>query len=426
MLGAMALDRATGGAARAGPGGAQSLREWATGFGERFGWQLCGGRDQWWHPDAQVCAATYLELFLTAPDGSSTAAAAAGAAAPRNASWVAATLRQLDAETAAVDSAAAGGPPVAAASWQPAVLEGPGRRWFWADALFMSMSVYARAAPAAALLDGGGGGGGGGNIDGSSGNSGGSGASGAARASRYLEAMAAGFDFAAGPEGYSLWAPSESLFYRDPPLGPPLNAWQRGSFWARGNGWAMGALAAALEFGGGAGAPGAEAYIHIHTYVRHFSALAHRLRGLQGADGCWRTNLTHPEFFDAPGALWRCVCVFVCVCVLWCVDVWMCVLSRPNSSTRSPPLPPLIIITLAPPNAQRRRARRCLRPAWPGACAAACWPPPTTHPPSTPRGAASRRASSRRRAPSAAASRPTGSRRPLRLTTRRRSAWGSF
>jgi rhamnogalacturonyl hydrolase YesR len=64
-------------------------------------------------------------------------------------------------------------------------------------------------------------------------------------------------------------------------------------FWARGNGWALGALVAAIEH-----SPPDEP--HRGAYVGYFKNHTARLAGLQGADGCWRSSLTRPDFNPLP------------------------------------------------------------------------------------------------------------------------------
>jgi unsaturated rhamnogalacturonyl hydrolase len=157
--------------------------------------------------------------------------------AARNASWLAATLRHYGAEIASPRSEV---------------------HWSWCDAIFMGVNVWARI----------------GNITGDD---------------KYFERMLNNFKYAVEPSGYGFWSEEDHLFYRDPPArGAPS-----GVYWSRGNGWVMGALVAALQY-----SPAEDPRRAV--YVDYFKKHAARLRGLQGADGCWRVSLTQPEYNPVP------------------------------------------------------------------------------------------------------------------------------
>jgi rhamnogalacturonyl hydrolase YesR len=161
--------------------GDEKLRKSILSFGDKHSWDLCVGlRGGAKHADNQICAATYAELYLNSP--------------AKNKTWVAATITHLHAELAS-----------------PASI----KSWFWVDAFFMAMSVYAR-------------------IGALTGNT------------AYFNKMHANFQYAAlqpHPHGYALWSQDQGLFYRDPPKGKP-----DGVFWSRGNGWAAAALVQAMKY----------------------------------------------------------------------------------------------------------------------------------------------------------------------------------
>lgn len=189
-------------------------------FGNAHKWSLCaklsGGAG---HADNQVCAATYAELYLNSPT--------------KKATWLQAAVKQLDTEISS-----------------PASI----KSWFWVDALFMAMAVYARVGAATGEQ-------------------------------KYFEKMYANFAYSAlvpHPNGFAFFSSSDALFYRDPPKGAP-----NGVFWSRGNGWAAAALVQALKY-----SPKGDP--HVATYMSVFKQHMARLVQLQGADGCWRCSLTDP------------------------------------------------------------------------------------------------------------------------------------
>ncbi len=212
MLGLMALQNATGDAA---------LLQTAVDWGDRHGWRFCAGRDA--DADFQLCGAVYAQAYV--------------AAGRKNATWLAGAISQYEKEMA--DKSAVSS-------------------WSWVDALFMTMSVYARL----------------GAITGDR---------------RYYQHMYKNFDYGTRT-GYKFWSGKDSLFYRDPLTAPPA-PW----FWSRGNGWAMGALVAAIQH-----SPASDARRAV--YVDMFQKHAARLAQLQGRDGCWRVSLADPEFYDLPEA----------------------------------------------------------------------------------------------------------------------------
>lgn len=210
-------------------------------YGDRHGWRMCEsvGHGGAANPDNQLVAATYAELALQS-------AAAKQAVDP---TWLAATIKHLDAERADPGSIKA---------------------WAWVDTIFMAASVWARVAMAPGV-----------------------------RSGPYLDKMLADFEYAVSPSGFGFWEPNDRLFYRDPPLHRALTpkagtaAAKATHWWSRGNGWAAAAMATALQF-----APPGDP--HAATYARYLKQHMQRVAGLQGADGCWRSSLTRPEWYNVP------------------------------------------------------------------------------------------------------------------------------
>ena len=62
-------------------------------------------------------------------------------------------------------------------------------------------------------------------------------------------------------------------------------------FWSRGNGWVIGGLALMLE-----DLP--ESYEQRDFYLKLYKQMANRIKGLQSADGLWRTSLLSPDSYD--------------------------------------------------------------------------------------------------------------------------------
>lgn len=62
-------------------------------------------------------------------------------------------------------------------------------------------------------------------------------------------------------------------------------------FWSRGNGWVLGGLALILE-------DMPKDYAHRDFYLNLYQEMAARIKGIQHADGLWRTSLLSPESYD--------------------------------------------------------------------------------------------------------------------------------
>jgi rhamnogalacturonyl hydrolase YesR len=146
----------------------------------------------------------------------------------------------------------------------------PVSSYWWADALFMGLPNWTRWATR-------------------TGNSG------------YLDKMDALYawtrDSAAarctGAAPGGLYDPAERLWYRDCQFIDRRDASGRKVFWGRGNGWVLAAMAQVL-----ATLPAGDA--RAAQYQDMLRAMAERLRGLQGADGFWRSSLQDPGLYPQP------------------------------------------------------------------------------------------------------------------------------
>jgi rhamnogalacturonyl hydrolase YesR len=84
---------------------------------------------------------------------------------------------------------------------------------------------------------------------------------------------------------------ADGLIYRDPPArGADAGS---GVFWARGNGWVIAGAARVLQY-----LPKTDA--RRPEYVAMLETMAAALKKWQGADGLWRSDLTHPMAFPNP------------------------------------------------------------------------------------------------------------------------------
>lgn len=83
----------------------------------------------------------------------------------------------------------------------------------------------------------------------------------------------------------SLFAPADGLMCRDPGC--------NGVYWARGNGWVVAGTARVLEF-----LPLSDA--RRPDYVAMLETMAAALKPWQGADGLWRSDITHPARYPNP------------------------------------------------------------------------------------------------------------------------------
>jgi unsaturated rhamnogalacturonyl hydrolase len=134
------------------------------------------------------------------------------------------------------------------------------RRWWWADALFMSppalMKLY--------------------RITGDP---------------TYLEFM--------NEEWWAttdlLYDRAEHLFYRDSRFFTMRETNGSKMFWSRGNGWVFSGLVQVLT-------DMPESYVHRPRYIQLFREMAERLASLLPEDGVWRASLLNPGAFPPPEA----------------------------------------------------------------------------------------------------------------------------
>jgi len=84
-----------------------------------------------------------------------------------------------------------------------------------------------------------------------------------------------------------LFAPAQGLFWRDEKY------FNTETFWARGNGWVVAGLARILD-----DLPATNA--RRGDYVQLLQTMLGALAPLQGSDGLWRSDLTHPTAFPNP------------------------------------------------------------------------------------------------------------------------------
>jgi rhamnogalacturonyl hydrolase YesR len=89
----------------------------------------------------------------------------------------------------------------------------------------------------------------------------------------------------------AMFSTRDGLIYRDPPAGGPNEG--NGVFWARGNGWVIAGTARVLE-----DLPTADA--RRPEYVAMLTTMAAALTKWQGADGLWRSDITHPMAIPNP------------------------------------------------------------------------------------------------------------------------------
>jgi unsaturated rhamnogalacturonyl hydrolase len=136
--------------------------------------------------------------------------------------------------------------------------------WWWVDALFMAMPVFAEVS----------------GLEGGSG---------------YSEEMYRLYTFtktAAGGRG--LWSEHDGFWWRDathlPPAAEPNGA---PVFWGRGNGWAMGAHARVLD-----ALPRTDP--HYEEYLATFTTMARAVIASQRSDGFWGVSLLDPSHFSGP------------------------------------------------------------------------------------------------------------------------------
>jgi len=83
----------------------------------------------------------------------------------------------------------------------------------------------------------------------------------------------------------------DSLWYRDKRRSKTPNG--ENDYWSRGNGWAFGALTRVLKF-----TPNNE--IHREEYIQTFKEMAYKLKSLQRYDGFWNVSLHDSEYFGGP------------------------------------------------------------------------------------------------------------------------------
>ncbi len=90
-----------------------------------------------------------------------------------------------------------------------------------------------------------------------------------------------------------LYDPVERLWLRDCRYNGARDADGQKVFWGRGNGWVIAAMAEVLQ-----ALPVGDP--HSARYRDMLIGMADRLRGLQGADGMWRTSLLNPTRYPVP------------------------------------------------------------------------------------------------------------------------------
>jgi len=133
--------------------------------------------------------------------------------------------------------------------------------WWWVDALYMSMPVYARLG---VLYND----------------------------AAYFDKMYALFRDTKVTR--ALFNQSEGLWYRDQNFDPPFYTPSgQDSYWSRGNGWAFGALVRVLEL-----LPTTD--LHRQEYIDTFKKMAQALKNRQRTDGFWNVSLDDPTDFAGP------------------------------------------------------------------------------------------------------------------------------
>lgn len=138
-------------------------------------------------------------------------------------------------------------------------------KWWWVDALYVAMPVYAtlstleRADKQAQL--------------------------------GYSSVLYAKYDEAGKQRG--LWDAEEALWYRDLRFVTMRSPNDQKIFWSRGNGWAFAALARVLDI-----LPPSDP--HYPEYLATFQAMAHALIAAQDAEGYWHQNLADPNHCGGP------------------------------------------------------------------------------------------------------------------------------
>ncbi|WP_133998050.1 glycoside hydrolase family 88/105 protein [Dinghuibacter silviterrae] len=90
-----------------------------------------------------------------------------------------------------------------------------------------------------------------------------------------------------------LYAPGDSLYYRDSRYFGQHEANGQPMFWSRGNGWVMAGLVRML-----ANMP--ERYPDRPRFIRLYREMAARVAGLQQPDGTWHASLLDPANFPGP------------------------------------------------------------------------------------------------------------------------------
>jgi len=92
-----------------------------------------------------------------------------------------------------------------------------------------------------------------------------------------------------------LYDREEHLYYRDSRFFGQREPNGKKVFWSRGNAWVLAGLARVLQY-----LPGD--YPALPRFRALFQEMAHRIVGLQGDDGYWRTSLLDPGSWPAPEA----------------------------------------------------------------------------------------------------------------------------
>ena len=91
----------------------------------------------------------------------------------------------------------------------------------------------------------------------------------------------------------ALYDPAEGLWYRDCTFVGVKDAHGRKVFWSRGNGWVIAAMAQVL-------ATLPKGSPHAAKYLAMFKTMSSSLIRLQGSDGMWRTSLEDPSLYPTP------------------------------------------------------------------------------------------------------------------------------
>ena len=228
--------------------GNASLLSYATTWGEAHAWKLTGYRNC--HgalgcPDNIIAGFSYATLENLTAGGNFTAAL-----------------------NAAADTAMANG--VCAVATNASLAKSSDDCWWWADALYMALPTYACLGTTAHDR---------GDVK---------------RAEAIWDFARSMYNVTAfgvntsGARAFDLWSPDASLFWRDVSYVTKHAANGKPVFWSRANGWAFAAFARTLEALPDSADVRAADRAEWEGKMR---LMATKLVTLQGADGCWRSQL---------------------------------------------------------------------------------------------------------------------------------------